>query len=164
MYKLLIISLSFIFDLIATIIFPQMRNNLSLFTSLIVPITIYLIYPLYNKRTSNYLITSFFIGEIYDLIFTNLLLFNGILFILIAIITYILNKHFNINKFTNIIFIILIITFYETTSSTIFIILNNINITTNDIIYKITHSLLINILYGYIMYYFLNRKKKYELK
>jgi len=60
--------------------------NLSLFTPLLTLISIIIIYPLYIKKKKEYLLTIFITGIIYDLLYTNQLFLNGVVFFIIGLI------------------------------------------------------------------------------
>ena len=66
--------------------------NLSLFTPLLTLISIIVIYPLYKKEDNKYLITIFITGIIYDLLYTNLLFYNGVLCVLLGLLNIYINK------------------------------------------------------------------------
>ena len=74
--------------------------NLSLFTPLLTLISVISIYPLYKKEIKKYLITIFVTGIIYDLLYTNLLFYNGVLFIIMGLFNIYLNKKIQVNYFT----------------------------------------------------------------
>ena len=82
-----------------------MKGDLSIFTSLFVPITIYLIYPFYKNQKLKYYIESFIIGIIYDLIFTNLLFFDGVIFLIISLVSVKIYKNFIVDKYKNIMYV-----------------------------------------------------------
>ena len=105
MKKTLIIISSFILDIILSNVLPFMKGDLSIFTSLFVPITIYLIYPFYKNQELKYYIESFIIGIIYDLIFTNLLFFDGVIFLIISLVSVKIYKNFIVDKYKNIMYI-----------------------------------------------------------
>ena len=154
----LIIVISFMIDYFVSLYLPYEKNNLSYFTPLFIPILIYLLYPLFKNR-KKYILISIIIGIIYDLIYTNLLFFNGIIFFLISIITMLIYKYFKNNIYLNIIYLLLIIIFYELVSILIYMLFGIINISFNDIIYRITHIIIINIIYGTILYMIISHKK-----
>ena len=151
MKKILIIISSFILDIILSNVLPFMKGDLSIFTSLFVPITIYLIYPFYKNQELRYYIESFIIGIIYDLIFTNLLFFDGVIF-LISLVSVKIYKNFIVDKYKNIMYVFLIIILYEFLVVSIFLIFNLVPISFYDFIYKILHTLLINVVYGFLLY------------
>ena len=152
MKKILIIISSFILDIILSNVLPFMKGDLSIFTSLFVPITIYLIYPFYKNQKLKYYIESFIIGIIYDLIFTNLLFFDGVIFLIISLVSVKIYKNFMVDKYKNIMYVFLIIILYEFLVASIFLIFNLVPISFYDFIYKILHTLLINVVYGFLLY------------
>lgn len=152
MKKILIIISSFILDIILSNFLPFMKGDLSIFTSLFVPITIYLIYPFYKNQELKYYIESFIIGIIYDLIFTNLLFFDGVIFLIISLVSVKIYKNFIVDKYKNIMYVFLIIILYEFLVASIFLIFNLVSICFYDFIYKISHTLLINVVYGFLLY------------
>ena len=152
MKKILIIISSFILDIILSNVLPFMKGDLSIFTSLFVPITIYLIYPFYKNQELRYYIESFIIGIIYDLIFTNLLFFDGVIFLIISLVSVKIYKNFIVDKYKNIMYVFLIIILYEFLVVSIFLIFNLVPICFYDFVYKISHTLLINVVYGFLLY------------
>ena len=152
MKKTLIIISSFILDRILSNVLPFMKGDLSIFTSLFVPITIYLIYPFYKNQELKYYIESFIIGIIYDLIFTNLLFFDGVIFLIISLVSVKIYKNFIVDKYKNIMYVFLIIILYEFLVASIFLIFNLVPICFYDFVYKISHTLLINVVYGFLLY------------
>jgi len=163
MIPIIILIISFTLDGILTNFLPYLVNDLSLFTPLLTLVSIFIIYPFYRKKQKNYFITIIILGILYDLFYTNLLLFNASLFTIIGFITKYIYKNFKINYIRIIIYIILIITIYESLTAIILLILNLVPITLNNVIYKITHSIILNIIYTEILYLIINKlPKKYK--
>ena len=156
MIPLIIITLSLILDGILSNIFPYTVNNLSLFTPLLTLISIYLIYPFYKKKENKYILTIFLTGIIYDLLYTNLIFYNAITFTIIGIISKYIYKHYEINYLNIIIQIILIVTIYELLNALIIIIFNLVPMSIPKLLYKITHSLLLNIIYSELLLLIIN--------
>lgn len=152
MIELIIIITSFILDGILTNFLPYISNDLSLFTPLLTVTIIFLIYPFYKKREKRYYITILILGILYDLFYTNLLFFNAIIFLLLGVISSYIHKNFELNHLKLIIYIALIITAYELITAIIIAIFNLVPITLSKVIYKITHSLLLNIIYAQLVY------------
>lgn len=150
MIPLIILILSFILDGILTNFLPYIE--LSLFTPLLTLVSIFLIYPLYKKTELRYFVTLIILGILYDLFYTNLLFFNAILFLIIGFITKIIYKNLDINFIKLIIYIIGIIIIYELTTGLIIFIFNLVPITITKILYKITHSILLNVIYAELIY------------
>lgn len=156
MIPLIIITLSLILDGILSNIFPYTVNNLSLFTHLLTLISIYLIYPFYKKKENKYILTIFLTGIIYDLLYTNLIFYNAIIFTIIGIISKYIYKHYEINYLNIIIQIILIVTIYELLNALIIILFNLVPMSISRLFYKITHSLLLNIIYSELLLLIIN--------
>ncbi len=156
MIPLIIITLSLILDGILSNIFPYTVNNLSLFTPLLTLISIYLIYPFYKKKENKYILTIFLTGIIYDLLYTNLIFYNAIIFTIIGIISKYIYKHYEINYLNIIIQIILIVTIYELLNALIIILFNLVPMSISRLFYKITHSLLLNIIYSELLLLIIN--------
>ena len=161
MIKYLIIIFSLILDGILSNFLPVI--NLSYFTPLLTVTSIFIIYPFYQKNEKKYYITALIIGIIYDLLYTNLLFFNGILFVLISLITRLIYKNLNVSFLKNIIYIMIIIVIYESSTALIYMIFNLVPVTLNRLVYKITHSLILNIIYTELIYLILKFiPKKYK--
>lgn len=133
-------------DGILSIYIPQS----SYFLPLLTVITIYNIYPIYiNKKT--YYITLAITGIIYDLMYTNLLFYHASVFLLLGYITKLLHKNLIQSPLKNIIYSVLIIILYETTS---FSIVHIFRINQVSIIYlsnKISKTILLNIIYSIVL-------------
>lgn len=163
MFGIIIIVISLILDGLLTNLLPYMVNNLSLLTPLLTVVTISLLYPYYRKKEKYFFTMVFITGIIYDLLYTNLLFFNGLLFLLIAYISKIINKNYKLSYFRLIIYIILMITVYESVTGLLLFIFRLVPITFYKIGYKIVHSLVLNIIYGEIIYLIINKlPKKYK--
>jgi len=157
-----------IFIIISLILDGIMNNllpfiNLSLFTPLLTLISIIIIYPLYIKKEKEYLITIFVTGIIYDLLYTNQLFLNGIIFILIGLIIMNLYKKITINYFNILIISLIIIIIYILIESLILLIFNVVPITINKILYILAHSILLNLIYSELLYVIMKHiPKKYK--
>ena len=126
-------------------------------------IAIFMIYPFFRKKEKNYFITIFIVGMIYDLLYTNLVFFNGVLFLIIGFISLEIYKNFEISYLKLIIYLILIISAYEILTGIILLVFNMVPVTLYKVLYKITHSLILNIIYGELIYLIINLiPKKYR--
>ena len=153
MIPILIIIISLILDGIFTNFLPYLPNDLSLFTPLLTLVTIFVVYPFYRKKEKQYYITIFMTGILYDLFYTNLLFFHAIIFLLIAWISKYIYKNFEVTFFSIIIYTIILITIYESTTATILFLFQVVPLTFSKVLYKITHSILLNIFYVEIIYF-----------
>ena len=152
MIPIIIMIISLLLDGLLTNYLPYIPNDLSLFTPLLTVVSIFIIYPFYRKKEKKYYITLFILGIVYDLFFTNLLFFNSLLFLLIGLVSRIINKNYEITFIRLIIYIPIIIILYESTTALIIFIYQLVPITIDKVIYKITHSLLLNIIYIEFIY------------
>ena len=161
MISIVIMIVSLILDGILSNFLPY--NELSLFTPLLTVVSIFLIYPFYKKKETKYFNILFILGILYDLFYTNLLFFNAAMFLIIGYVTKIIYKNLEISIIKLIIYLITVIIVYELATSTTIFIFNLVPITMTKVIYKITHSLLLNIIYGELVYIILKLiPKKYK--
>lgn len=149
---ILIIGISLILDGILTNYLPFLPNNLSLFTPLLTITSLVLIYPFYRKQEKNYYITLFITGIIYDLFYTNLLFFHAVIFLILGVIIKWIYKNYEITPIRIIIYISIIIICYEFLEGFILYIFQIVPVSIEKILYKIKHSLIINLVWGEIIY------------
>lgn len=164
MISIIIIVTSLLLDGLLTNYLSYLPNNLTLFTPLLTLTSIFLIYPFYRKNNKKYYYTIFILGFIYDLFYTNLLFYHAFLFLLLGFFIRFLYKNLEISWIRNIIYLFLLITIYELINGGIIYIFNLVPVTIEKIFYKIEHSLLLNIIYGEIIYFIIkiipNKYKK----
>ena len=161
--SILIAIFSLILEIILSNFLPYLNTNLSLFTPMFSIVSLFFIYSFFKKDKYRYFIFSFVFGIIYDLFFTNLLFFNGILFLAVTFLITLLYENLEINFLNIILEIIIIITVYELLTVFIILIFNLVPVTPLKVLYKISHSLIINIIYGEILYFIIKHlPKKYR--
>lgn len=159
----IILIISILLDGILTNYLPYLVNDLSLFTPLLTVVSIFIIYPLNRKKEKDFFIKIFIIGIIYDFLYTNLLFLNGLLFVLIAYISKIIYKNLEISYLKLILYTIIIVIVYETTYAGILLIYRVVPITLYKLFYKISHTLILNIIYTEILYFIIKHlPKKYK--
>lgn len=156
MIPIIILIISILLDGILTNFLPFLVNDLSIFTPLLTVVSIFIIYPFYRKHEKKYFIILFILGIIYDLLYTNLLFFNGILFLGIGSLSKYLYKNYEVTPLRLIIYTIIIIVFYESLTGLILFIFRIVPVTFYKVFYKIIHSLLLNIIYIEIIYFIIN--------
>lgn len=149
---ILIIGISLILDGILTNYLPFLPNDLSLFTPLLTITSLVLIYPFFRKQEKNYYISLFITGIIYDLFYTNLLFFHAVIFLLLGVIIRFIYKNYEITPIRIIIYISIIIICYEFLEGFILYIFQIVPVSIEKILYKIKHSLIINLVWGEIIY------------
>ena len=159
----IILIVSILLDGVLTNFLPYLVNDLSIFTPLLTVVSIFIIYPLNRKKETKFFILIFIVGIIYDLLYTNLLFLNGLLFVLIALLSKVIYKNFETSYFKLIIYTILIIIVYESVYAGILFIYRVVPITFYKLIYKISHTLILNVIYTEILYLIINKlPKKYK--
>lgn len=156
MLPIIIVSISLLLDGFLTNILPYTVENLSLLTPSLTLISLLLIYPFYRKKEMKYTTLILITGVIYDLLYTNLLFFNAILFYIVIRIMQYIYKNYEINYFTIIINTIIAITTYEVLQVIIISIYNLYPITLYSLVYKIKSSLLLNIIYAELIYFIIS--------
>lgn len=163
MVPIIIMIISLILDGVITNYLPFMVDNLSLFTPLFTLVSIFIIYPFYRKKEKQYYITIFILGLIYDLLYTNLLFFNAVIFVFLGFIIRIIVKNFEVDYIKIIIYIVILITLYESLTAGVLLVFNIVPITAGKLLYKISHSLLLNIIYAEILFIIIKKlPKKYR--
>lgn len=163
MIPVIIIVISILLDGILTNFLPYLVNDLSIFTPLFTLVSIFIIYPFYRKKLTKYYIIVFLIGIIYDLFYTNMLFFNAILFLIIAIISRFIYQHYEVTFISIIIYTIFIIFTYEALTGGIIYLFQLVPITIEKLLYKITHSILLNVIYIEILFLIIKLiPKKYK--
>ena len=146
MIPIIVLILSLLLDGLLTNYLPFLINDLSLLTPLLTVSSIIIVYPFYRKKENKYYILLFIFGMLYDLFYTNLLFFN-----------------YGITPLKLVLYIIIIISIYESLTGIILLLFNIVSISFNRIFYKITHSLLTNIVYMEIVYLIIKiTPKKYK--
>ena len=153
--KYLIISLIIIMlDGIITYYIPSYFNNLNYFYPML---TISLIPFLYKGNSKYFYQYIFFIGIIYDLLYSNIFLFNSLIFLVLSKIDTKLFKIFKENLFIYLIIVILNILLYDGIIFLLIYLTNYQVVTIIDYIYKIEHSIILNIIFGIIYYLIFSR-------
>ena len=146
--SIIILIISFILDGVLTNFLPFGVENISLFTPLLTIVALVVIYNFFYHKEKNYYILSFVIGILYDLFYTNLLFLDGLLFLLIA---FVITKIYKVVGF-NYMWIALDIVIFNLVPMSIY-----------RLLYKISHSIILNIIYGELLYFIIQLlPKKYK--
>ena len=152
MLGIIIISLSIYLDGFLTLYLPYLQGAISLLNPMLTIVSLIIIYPLYRKKEKTYFTIIFIAGIIYDLLYTNLLFFNAVLFVGIGFLTKFIYKTFEINTLKLLMYLPLIVIAYETATALILLTFNIVPITFYRVFYKISHSLILNIIYGELLF------------
>ena len=145
-----------ILDGVITYFIPSYFNKLSLFYPML---TVSLLPFLFDGSLKDYYKLVFILGIIYDLLYSNIFLFNALLFLLLSKVDIKLMKYFKNSLIFYIILIIINIFLYDLICFLLVLITNYQIVTITDLIYKLKNSILINIMSGFV-YFFLFKKYK----
>lgn len=155
--KILIIIFSLFLDFLLSNINYSL---LSYFYPMITITTIVYLSNLYtNPNRSNYYLLVFLASIIYDSIFVGNLLITVSSFMIVAILNMFLKRHLRSNLFNNILMLILSIILYEVFILLLLFVVGYKSFEFSMLLYKITHSLLLNTIYIVIMFLVLKPKK-----
>lgn len=155
--KILIIIFSLFLDFLLSNINYSL---LSYFYPMITITTIVYLSNLYtNPNRSNYYLLVFLTSIIYDSIFVGNLLITVSSFMIVAILNMLLKRHLRSNLFNNILMLILSIILYEVFILLLLFVVGYKSFEFSMLLYKITHSLLLNTIYIVIMFLVLKPKK-----
>lgn len=123
-------------------------------------ITLVLIYPFFKEKRK-YLLVCFGYGILYDFIYTDTLIFHGLLFLLIGYLSCYMHKLFSFN-FLNIILITSTsILFYRLLSYIFLCLVGGYSFIWIKLLYSITSSIIINIFFAIILYLFFKPRYHY---
>lgn len=157
MLGIIIISLSIYLDGFLTLYLPYLQGAISLLNPMLTIVSLIIIYPLYRKKEKTYFTIIFIAGIIYDLLYTNLLFYDAIIFLLFGLIIRKIYKDLDVRHIKLSLYIILLIILYELIMAMFILIFNLVPITLPKLLYKITHSILLNIIYGEALYEIIKR-------
>ena len=153
----LIILIVILCDFLISYFIPLPFNELNYFYPMLT--LTFLVFYFKKSKTKNYLKLVFITGIIYDLLFSYIFLFNTLIFLLFAKILYKVDKLIRYNYFISIIVLITFIFLYDLILF-ILVFISGYNIVTiNDLIYKFTHSLILNIGFYFLLTIIFKNKK-----
>ncbi len=140
--------LSFLLEAICTNIFSLD----SLFIPLFTLTALVIIYPCFNNKVFNFIITSVILGLVYDIAFSSSIFINTIVFGISSALIILLYNYVNFSIYSSILFNIVIIIFYRLVSYLILCVIEYLNFNQSLLFKGIYSSLIINILYGIVSY------------
>ena len=152
----IIIIFSFLFESIMS----NIVNMNSLFVPLFTLVSLSLVYPYFKKKYNNFIIVCGIVGLLYDIIFTNSLFINTISFILLSFLIIYNYKLFKYNILFSNLFNIILIACYRFISYILLVIIGYTKFNFYNLINGIYTSLIINIIYGVIIYIIIKKLAK----
>lgn len=137
----------------------------SIFLPLFSLLSLVLVYPYFKNKNKNFLIAAAIMGCMYDVVYTNSLFLNGMLFVLLAIVIDKLFSYLPINILNTYMVSAFVITVYR---ALIFLFLVLIQVVSFDMVrlsHSIASSVLANLFYVTIVYVILSiLAKRYNIK
>lgn len=151
-----IILILIILDGLIIYYIPSYFNNINFLYPML---TLSLISVLANNLSlKKYYQTVFIMGIIYDILYSNIFLYNAFLFLLISKINTKIYKVLKHNLFLVILITILNIIIYDTITFLLIKFSSYQSVDFIDLIYKIKNSLLLNILIVFVYYFYFKKK------
>lgn len=160
MFNILILLISFFLDGVC--------SNLILISNLFYPLfsllSLVIVYPyFYKKNRKKYYIYAFFIGVLYDIIYTNTLFLNGFCFLFISIFINMLYSLITNNVYSSILISVFIIVCYRLFTYLFLLLMGYIQLDIKYLFESIYSSLIVNIIY-FVLFYccccLINKKRK----
>lgn len=165
MLILFTLAISFFLDGFVSTLVPFTMNNLFLLTAFFAIVSLVVLYPYYNHNDKQFLLSCFIIGLLYDIVYTDTLLLNATLFLLVGLFIKLINQIFT-NSILNvgiISFIVLIV--YHLLTYLFLKIVGYGDINSIFLVHIILKSFLLNVGYSTILYFVLDRvSDKYKIK
>ncbi len=161
-FAFLIVSL--FLDGILSNFLPFTVGNLSYFTPLFTVMSLFLIYSFFKKKDrKKYFYVIIIFGFIYDLLYTNLLFYHAILFIILGWVVVLLHKYLDTNYAMLLIEGAILVVCYQTFSTMLMVAFQIVPVTFYDFLYLVEHTMLINILYLELGFFLIRMLfKKYQ--
>ncbi len=156
--KALIISFILVFlDGIIIYYMPSYFNKINNFYPML---TISFIPFLIKKKSKSNLLYISLVGIVYDILYSNIFLYNTILFIILTFLNRIIMNCFKDNLLLYIFLGLINIVLYDTLSFVLVIVTSYQEVYFSDLLYKIKNSLLLNIMSIFIGYLLCKNKKE----
>lgn len=152
-----IIILTIFLDGILVYYLPSYFNALSFFYPMLTISLLSLLYHYYPLK--KYYRICFIIGFIYDLLYSSIFLYHALLFLLLAKINSKVYKIFKPNFLVKIFLVIINIIIYDTICFMIIKFSHYMTVDIIDLFYKISHSLLLNIMLVFVDSFFFKKKR-----
>lgn len=156
-YIVLILGIGFYIE---GIISNFISISTKLWNPLLSLVTIVAIYPFFKNKKRYYQV-CFCYGIIYDLVYTNTLIFHGFLFLCIGYLTHYQNKLFSTNIVNSVLLTFFSILIYRTISYILLCLVENYQFTLLTLLHSVTSSLLLNIIYMLLLYLFFKPRYHY---
>ncbi len=158
--SLIILIISLLLDGILSNLLPFSPYQLSWFTPLLTVTSLTIVYCIMHKKINvSFWISLIIIGIMYDISYTNLILWHSLVFsLLIIVIKFIFEKILTINYWTYLLVIIVTLFLYEALNVALLSLFQLKTISLTLYLDKTVHSILLNVIYGSVLYLFYKLK------
>jgi rod shape-determining protein MreD len=149
--SILIVIISFLLDGILSVY--QLIGIYKIFPFFTI-VSLVLIYPYFNRNDKNYFKICALIGFLYDIVYTNTMFFNLILFVIVGLIVKRYYLYLNNNLINSFIINLLVLFFYLTISAIILILISYMTfegLTLSEHLFEILLINSIYLLFSYIL-------------
>ena len=153
---IILMLLSFFLDSILSIIVSHNGLFLPLFSVVVLVI----IYPYFKGDKLSYFKYSAIYGLVYDIVYTDTLFMNFFVFLIIALGIHFISYLLSDNIYTNLLLILIAIILYRFVSYVLLVIAHHIGFSFFLLFESIYSSLIINVIYGSILYILVNKYAK----
>lgn len=156
-YILFILGVSFYIE---GIISNFISVSTKLWNPLLSLVTLVAIYPFFKNKKRYYQV-CFGYGILYDLVYTNTLIFHGLLFLSIGYLIHYMHKIFSLNLANIIVLTFFSILGYRTFSYILLCLVGSYKFIWITLLNSITSSLLLNFIYATLLYIFFKPRYHY---
>lgn len=126
---------------------------------------IIIIYPYFKDRELDYLKYCILVGFIYDIVFTDTLLLNAILFTIVGTVVIILGYVFSGNLLTTLLTALMVIILYRVIGYAILCLSGYLLYSFNHLLDSINSSILLNIIFISLLFWISDKlSKKYHIR
>ena len=143
----------FLFSFLFEAAFSNIVNINSFLTPLFLVTSLVLIYPYFNNKNINFLIVCAILGLFYDISFADSVFVNTISFGILGGLIILCYSYVKYNIYTSSIINIIILITYRIISYIILLSINYVTFNNKVFLSGIYNSLLINIMYGVVLYF-----------
>jgi len=139
-------------------------TNTFLLLPLFTIVSLIIIYPYFNNNNQSFLLVSGATGLLYDIVFTNAMFLNGLVFLVLGFIVIITNESLSNNKLNVLIMTALTIVAYRIVTYLTLLLVDYKVFNFNELTSSITSSILLNLIYSFILFCTANYiSKKYHI-
>lgn len=154
-----VITLSFVLESI-------LSNFISIQTKLLNPLfsilSLIILYPYFYNKEKSYYLTAIILGIFYDVVYTNTLCLNAVVFLIIAFLIKKMNIWISNNIINVTLMALIIIIVYRSITYFLLIIINYLKFKPDALLNSILSSIIINVLYvvfAYLITDYISKKK-----